>query len=103
MFSKLPDVDAGVELGSCGMGCTLIHRNVFEKLQQILSDDPWPWFGHDIIQTVRGAERAGEDVTFCKRAREAGFKIVGHCGVTVEHYKPLYMPHGERVKLDGDK
>ena len=93
-FRRLPEVDGGIVLGSCGMGCTLIHRRVLRKMQEVLSDDPWPWFGHDLVDKPTGAERAGEDVTFCIRARELGFRIVGHCGVTVEHYKPGYVAHG---------
>lgn len=94
LFRKLPGEQV-IVLGSCGMGCTLIHRSVFEKLQKKFRHDPWPWFGHDVIQTSNGTERAGEDVTFCVRARKAGFRVVGHCGVTVEHYKPHQMAHGE--------
>jgi hypothetical protein len=95
LFRRLPDVAGAVEIGSCGMGCTLIHRTVFESLAEAHSDDPWPWFGHDIIDTSNGPDRAGEDVTFCVRAREQGFRVVGHCGVVVEHYKPTYIAHGE--------
>lgn len=94
LFKRLPDLKGGIEIGSCGMGCTLIHRNVFLRLQEARPEEPWPWFGHDIIETSTGPDRAGEDVTFCVRAREAGFKIVGHCGVTVEHFKPQFMTHG---------
>jgi Glycosyltransferase like family 2 len=97
LFKALPKLEKGVLIGSCGMGCTLIHRKVLETLQEAHRDDPWTWFGHDIIETSLGPQRAGEDVTFCKRARDQGFRIVGHCGVVVEHYKPQFMPHGERM------
>jgi len=95
LFKYRPNVDAGIEIGSCGMGCTLVHRHVLEVMRNALPDDPWPWFGHDLLDTSNGIEHAGEDVTFCLRARKAGFRIVGHCGVTVDHFKPHVMAHGE--------
>lgn len=65
-------------LMACGMGCCLIHRSVLEKMGEMYADDPWPWFGHDIV--IKGDiekdgqeihERSGEDVTFGLRAAKA--------------------------------
>lgn len=93
LFRTVPPVDGGIEIGSCGMGCTLIHRSVFETLQKIYADDPYPWFAHDRMEFDDGPVYAGEDVTFCLRARGAGFTVVGHCGVVVEHLKTMRVPH----------
>lgn len=73
------------ELTSVGMGCTLIHRSVIEKMAEVYKDDPWHWFGHDIVEREGIAERVGEDETFCGRAIKAGFtvhglaELVNHC------------------------
>src|ERR1044072_7369857 len=48
------------ELMTLGMGCTLIHRSVLEALEKIHHDDPWPWFGHDILVHDGIPEGAGE-------------------------------------------
>jgi hypothetical protein len=68
------------QLTFCGMGCTMIHRHVLEKMLEkddLDHGDPWPWFGHDIMHPPTGAERMSEDYVFCQRARDAGFTIWG--------------------------
>ena len=70
------------EIEGVGMACTLIKRRVFETV-------PEPWFfPHKTM---------GEDLSFCVRAREAGFQIycdtelvVGHMTletITDRHYQ----------------
>ena len=71
------------ELATIGMGFTLIHRNVLEALAEDYKDSDWKWFGHDVINGTH----VGEDLTFCTRARAAGFSSWGHGGVLVGHTK----------------
>ena len=77
----MPESTGLQEVGSVGMGVMLIKANVFAKLAE-------PWFETPWRQDKRGY--IGEDVFFCKKAREAGFKIwidhdvskeIGHIGM----------------------
>jgi SAM-dependent methyltransferase len=77
------EVDQVVPLTVCGMGFTLMHRSVFETLAKEHEGDSWLWFGHDIVN----GSRCGEDLTFCARARAAGFSVWGHGGVLLGHTK----------------
>jgi hypothetical protein len=66
-----------IEVDATGMAFTLIKRRVFETLLD-------PWFEFD---TMPGNEpyEYGEDVTFCLRARKAGFKVVVRPDCVVGH------------------
>lgn len=97
------------EVQSVGMGAMLTQIEVFRRT-------PEPWFTFDWMKT--GYE--GEDIAFCRAAREAGFptlidhdlsKQVGHIGsLTFKHehargtremWDEDYEPVGNRV-LEGD-
>lgn len=99
-----------IPLSVCGMGFTLMHRAALEKIGEAYKDDPWRWFGHDVI----GGNRCGEDLTFCHRARSVGLTIWGHGGVQLGHTKAKMLtptdmlnagvntsvPHEDRVVLN---
>lgn len=76
----MPESTGLQEIGSVGMGVMLIKKRVFAKLSEPWFETPWR---HD----KRGY--IGEDVYFCNKARDAGFKIwidhdvskeIGHIG-----------------------
>jgi hypothetical protein len=56
------------EVASGGFGCIAIHRCVFEAM-------PAPWF-HIPWDEVNMKYDCGEDVYFCRKARESGFKVL---------------------------
>lgn len=87
--SSVPEDMELVRLAGVGMGCCLIHRTVLERMRAE-SKDPWPWFGHDAINTAKGVKRLGEDFTFCLRALRAGFPIYG-INHTVGHRKTVLL------------
>lgn len=66
------------------MACTLIKREVLEKIQEMRPGEDNPWFG---------GERFGEDVIFSRRAREAGFSIWCDPRIKCDHL-------GKRIKVN---
>ena len=77
---SMPESTGLQEVGYVGMGVMLIKAGVFKALSEPWYETPW-----------RSDKRGyiGEDVFFCKKAREAGFKIwidhdvskeIGHIG-----------------------
>jgi len=79
-----PPRNALVEVDAVGAGCLLIHRRVFEKLER-------PYFRWTLGWVEPGVS---EDLYFCERARDAGFRILVDTGVRCGHL-------GEQV-VDGE-
>lgn len=88
-----------IEVDAVGFGAVLMRREVLEGT-------PKPWFTLDW--------RAGEDVIFCKRAKDAGFRIwlagdykIGHLGKvpvvtaadSIRHQKEHPEDYGEKIKI----
>lgn len=71
-----------VEVGSNGMGFTLIHRQVFEDVAAAFPG-PMIWYENELID----GEMWGEDLVFCKRAAQVGHKVWAHSGLIVGHRK----------------
>jgi len=69
-----PIPDGLVEVTATGTGCLLIKTSVFDVMEM-----PWFEFGmHD-------NKPVGEDIAFCYRAGDAGFKIYVDTTVRTEH------------------
>jgi len=82
--------DTLIEVDAIGFGALLMKREVMEGT-------PEPWFTIDY--------RAGEDIAFCVRARESGFKIhcdgaykLGHVGVPPVITEETYLQYMEANK-----
>jgi hypothetical protein len=56
------------EIASGGFGCIAVHRSVFEAM-------PPPWFYQPWNEEEQRTE-CGEDIYFCRKARESGFKVL---------------------------
>lgn len=94
-----------VECRYIGFGAALIRGEVFEKVAP-------PWFCEETTKEKRDGKpvfhETGEDVYFCDKAREAGYKVwvdvechVGHMGATIWP-KDAYLIHSAKAKT-GDQ
>lgn len=76
--------DTLVQVDATGAACLLVHRSVYEKLHETWGEKTVnPWFA----ETEHAMREFGEDITFCMRARQAGFPIRVHTGIQVGHRK----------------
>jgi GT2 family glycosyltransferase len=79
-----PKVRTGLDkVGACGAGFILIKRHVFEEMVDgpIAEGNWWGEWNSEM----------GEDVSFCKRATEAGFDIWFDWDLKVLHQKTVWV------------
>jgi len=67
-----------IECDAVGCGCLLVHRKVFEAIKP----------PHFVLNS--GGRVSGEDFSFCRKAKRAGFKIYADPGVLCGH-KPKQL------------
>lgn len=80
------------DLDACGMGFTMIHRDVIETLAKKMPNHTNAWFGHDEETNPDGEiDDIGEDTTFGNRVKAAGFKIWGHDNIALGHDKRIIL------------
>jgi hypothetical protein len=76
-----------VEVDAVGFGFVAVKSGVFEKIER-------PWFRPDYESRWKGVGKRlrvsiGEDVSWCRKARDAGFAIYLDGAVRVQHLKTL--------------
>jgi GT2 family glycosyltransferase len=82
-YQTNPPKDMLLECDALGAGCLLIQRKVFEAMSP-------PWF--------RILPNLGEDIYFCMKAREFGFKVYVDTGVRCLHIVEHVAGEDEDVK-----
>lgn len=95
-------IDKGViEVDAIGMAFTLIKTKVFKKL-------PKPWFvwGDKTLEIYQDKGGLGEDISFCIKAKRAGFKVYCDTDLNVKHIgesliidKNIYLKYKENKKI----
>lgn len=65
------------EADAIGTGCMIIRVSILKELEE-------PWFKWDY--GVEGGREVSDDIYFCRKLREKGFKILGDSNVICKHY-----------------
>jgi len=84
VMDKEFDPDTPVEVEFCGYAFMLVRKGVFEGME-------YPWFRYTPHEHACKKSNVGEDIGWCLRAREAGFKLWMHPGVKVSHNKEICL------------
>lgn len=66
-----------VEVEGVGFGCVLVHTEVFQNMYK-------PWFS--ITYSKKTDDYLGEDMNFCQKASDAGYKLYVDCDLSKEIY-----------------
>ena len=88
-YEEVLKMQEPVEVSGTGFGFICIKQGVFEKLSR-------PWFQSTPITVESKGEKftfhmMGEDLSFCYRAKDAGFKIWFDPTVRVLHHKMMRL------------
>lgn len=79
-----------IPIDAAGTGALMVHRSVLQKIRDTATDDEadrWCWFRDLPV----GGKWLGEDLYFCRRIREAGFKLHAHTGVVLSHRRRFWL------------
>jgi len=84
MYASRANEGEIIEANWAGLGFTLIRREYLKKV-------PYPWVEARTVKTppdyLRPAEGVFDDVGFCMKATEHGYKILLDCRLNLKHHK----------------
>jgi len=84
-----------IEIAEGGTGCILIARRVLEHLAM---RNPF----YEVVDED-GVSTLGHDLAFCKRAREAGFRVWAAIGCPCSHYDEVDLRTVQRLLMDAEQ
>lgn len=79
-------INSVVQAGGTGSACILIHRSVFERIEQAHG----PIWYNRVPNTSTG-QLVSEDLSFCLRMGALGIPLFIHTGVRTTHMKPTWV------------
>lgn len=75
-YQQLKPINGVVEVAACGMGCALIKSTVFKSID----------YPHFVYRSALNHDHTfSEDVFFCQRARQHGFRIWADTTIQCDH------------------
>lgn len=77
--------NATIQVDACGAGILLVHRSVFEKVNEIAPPEFENCWFQD--RPLPDGDWIGEDIDFCQKVAAAGIKIFCHTGAISPHIK----------------
>lgn len=83
-------INALVRCAGTGSACILIHRSVFERVQETAGPN---WYTRAYNKTMD--KTIGEDLSFCMRAVAANIPIHVYTGVRASHLKHLWLQESD--------
>jgi|688.fasta_scaffold416843_3 GT2 family glycosyltransferase len=81
LIHPLPE-DKVIPVDVAGFGLILMHRSIIEPVRKVAGD--FSVFGEN--QQAKD-KFVSEDVSFCRKLKEAGIQLYAHTGATVQHMK----------------
>lgn len=81
-------VNTVVPVDATGAAFILVHRDVFEAIRAEHGDR---WYSRLPNATGEPDSYFGEDISFCIRAKAAGFPILVHTGIRTNHHKNVHV------------
>ena len=87
--------DACVEVAATGAAFLLIHRTVLEDIANAAGGPVW----FDNLASTDGKAWQGEDLSFCRRVRDAGHSVWVHTGVRTSHHKDVWFTEDDYAEL----
>lgn len=87
--------DTLLQVGATGAACLMVHREVFEKVAANQGTNG-RWFYHEHLED---GDELGEDLSFCRRATDAGYPIFIHTSLRFGHTKPMVVTEDDYLGL----